>query len=495
MAKSYGGVAALREGRITLREGEIHALVGENGAGKSTFVKVLCGITPSDAGEVTLDGARLSLANPREATAHGIGFVAQELSLFPDLSVRDNLFPLSPERRLGLVDRKALDRRAAPVLERLGLGVDPAGAVGDLDLADRQLLEIGRAMLSDPRVLVLDEPTSAQGRDSVERLVGVLRGLADDGMALLYISHFLEEVLSLADRVTVLRDGRTVLDDVARPEVDLDRLVVAMIGEQPTGEAARPAPAEMREADDRRLRLVDVEVPGRLHGVSLEVAPGEIVGVAGLQGAGHVDVLRAVCGQVRPSAGRVRLPGGRQPRSLRDALCHGVGLVPSDRKGVGLMLDRSAWENVAAARWLGIGRGGPWLRRSAERARAVEVLGSLGFRGDLDAPTQELSGGNQQKVVFAKWLETDPAVMVLDDPTRGVDIGARAEMHDVIRRLAARGRAVLLASSDLAELCELCDRVAVLQRGRIVAELGGADLEQLGLSRAMNAGFVAGVVS
>jgi ABC-type sugar transport system ATPase subunit len=491
VAKAYGGVSALVSGAITLRAGEIHAMVGENGAGKSTLVKVLCGVISPDAGDVRLDGKPVDFGSARVATGRGIAYVAQELSMFPDLSVRDNLFPLSPPRRLGLVDRAAMDRTAAPVLERLGLEVDMAGPVRDLTLADRQLLEIGRAMLARPRVLVLDEPTSALGRETVQRLDGVLRGLAGEGLALLYISHFLEEVMRVADRVTVLRDGRTVLDDAATSDVDLDRLVETMIGGTRTESAPTgPRPTTPPRAD-RRLRLVDVEVPGRLRGVSLQISPGEIVGVAGLQGSGHTDVLRAVCGQVIPTSGKVFLPGDISPSGMRHALRSGVGLVPSDRKGVGLMLDKPVWENVAAAQWLGVSRGGPVLRRAAQRERAAEVLRGLRFTGDIDAPTMQLSGGNQQKVVFAKWLETDPDVMVLDDPTRGVDVGARAEMHEVIRGLAAKGRAVLIASSDLAELCELCDRVAVLQRGRIVRVLTGEQLQQRTLSTAMNAGFVA----
>ena len=492
IVKRYGGVTALDGAEITLRTGEVHALVGENGAGKSTLVKILCGVTRSDSGSVRLDDEDVSFASPREAAAAGVAFVAQELSLFPDLSVRENLFPVAPDRFLGLIRGRRLEERARPVLARLGLEVDLRARLGDLPLADQQLLEIGRAMLQNPRVLILDEPTSAQSQAAVARLEGVLKALASEGLAILHISHFLEEVMRIADRITVMRDSRTVLADAVAGSVDLEQLVEAMIGGSLPPVGTRTAGALISDADRqaRRLRLAGVSVPGRLRDVTLEVAPGEVVGVAGLQGAGHEDVLGLVCGRVRPVAGEVLLPGGIRPASMRHAYAHGVGFVPGDRKGQGLMLDKTVWENVTSASWLGLSRGGPWLRTRDHRRRSDAMLRRLNVRGTSESTVQDLSGGNQQKVVFAKWMETDPSVMVLDDPTRGVDIGARAEMHGVVRRLAAQGKVVLIASTDLAELVELCDRVAVFQRGRMVREVGGAELDERALSTAMNAGFV-----
>jgi ABC-type sugar transport system ATPase subunit len=494
LVKRYGGVTALDGADITLRAGEIQALVGENGAGKSTLVKILCGVVTCDDGEITLDGEGVAFANFREAGARGIAFVAQELSLFPDLSVRENLFPVAPDRRFGLIRGRALDERARPVLARLGLDLDMHARVGDLPLGEQQLLEIGRAMLQQPRVLILDEPTSAQSKDAVQRLEGVLRSLAEEGLAILYISHFLEEVMRIADHITVMRDSRTALADAPAGTVDLDQLVEAMIGGAlPVAQIAPKAPeVAAHDRAVRQLRLIDVEVPGALEHVSMHVSPGELVGVAGLQGAGQDTVLDLVCGRIRPRMGEVRLPGDTQPRSMRHAFAHGVGLVPRDRKGLGLMLDKPVWENVASVSWLGLSRGSSWQRTGDHRARARARVRRLRIRGDADSVVGELSGGNQQKVVFAKWMETDPTVMVLDDPTRGVDVGARAEMHDVIREFAAEGKIVLIASNDLAELVELCDRVVVLQRGHVVAEVGGGQLTQRGLSTAMNAGFATG---
>jgi len=490
LAKSYGGVTALDGAGITLRSGEIHALVGENGAGKSTLVKILCGVVAPESGALALDGEPVSFAGRAQAVNSGIAFVAQELSLFPDLSVRENLFPQDPLRRLGLVRNRANDARARPVLDRLGLKVDLGARLGDLSLSEQQLLEIGRAMLADPRVLVLDEPTSALSRETVGRLEKVLRSLAAEGLAVLYISHFLEEVLRIANRITILRDSRVVLDDEAIGRVDLDRMVTAMIGRSlGTPEPSTRRVARKQGVSDLELRLDAAAVVGRLEALDLRARAGEIVGFAGLQGAGHDAVLELVCGRTRPDQGCVRLPDGAEPRSMRHAFTHGVALVPSDRKGLGLMLDKSVWENISAVRWMGLQRDGFWQRSGRHRRLAEDLMGRLELRGGVDSVAGQLSGGNQQKVVFAKWLATDPTVMVLDDPTRGVDIGVRAEMHDVVRELAAQGRVALVASSDLAELTELCDRVVVFQRGRVVAELSGDELTQQELSRSMNAGF------
>ncbi len=492
VVKHYRGVTALAAAGISLRAGEIHALVGENGAGKSTLVKILCGVIRPDEGRVTLDGAQVTFSSSRDAAASGIAFVAQELSLFPDLSVRENLFLSDPPRRLGVVRGRTVDERAEPVLAQFGLDVDMQATVGELPLADQQLLEICRAVLQQPRALILDEPTSAQSKDAVARLERVLKSLADRGLAILYISHFLEEVMRVAARISVLRDGRSVMNGAETGSVSLDRLVEAMIGAPMNLPDRRAARAEPRPESEPNASLVlrDLEVRGALDGASVQVRPGEVVGLAGLQGAGHEAVLAAICGRARPTGGEVRLPGGVRPRSLRHAYASGVGFVPSDRKGLGLMLDKPVWENVTAVSWLGLRRGSPLQRGQLLRSRAVTLLTRLRVGGDADTIVGELSGGNQQKIVFAKWMDVDPAVMVLDDPTRGVDVGARSEMHSVIRQFAAQGKIVVVASTDLTELVELCHRVVVFQRGRVVDELAADRLDERTLSTAMNAGFV-----
>ncbi|SEF26110.1 ribose transport system ATP-binding protein/rhamnose transport system ATP-binding protein [Amycolatopsis pretoriensis] len=452
LTRRYGGVTALSEVDIALAPGEVHAVVGENGAGKSTLVKLLSGVERPDAGTLS----RLDR----------IALVAQELTVFPDLTVAENLFPLDPPRRGFLVSRRRMASLASPVLRELGLDVPLDARAGTLSLADQQLVEIGRALLREPAVLILDEPTSALPADAVSRLMGVLRKLVSRGVAVLYVSHFLEEVLRIATRITVLRDGRSVLAGVETASVDLDGVVAAMLGNR----ALAPV-AQRRPPRDGPPALV---VDGLF-----SVAPGEIVGLAGLQGAGHLEVLAALSG---------RGSGTGMPRSVRAAVRAGVAFVPSDRKRYGLMLDKPLWQNTSAAAWLGAGRGGWWLHRRAHVSAARRSITRLRIRGGPDDLVATLSGGNQQKVVFAKWLEADPRLLVLDDPTRGVDVGARAEMHAVISSLAAAGTPVVLASTDLAELCELCDRVLVFQRGRVVARLTRSELSERALSVAMNAG-------
>ncbi|MEU1342331.1 sugar ABC transporter ATP-binding protein [Streptomyces sp. NPDC005827] len=471
VVKSYGGVRALDGASIALHGGEVHALVGENGAGKSTLVRILSGTLAADAGTVRLaDDTRIAV-------------VSQELSLFPDLTVRENLFPDGGPRRFGLVDRAAADRAAGPVLTELGLDVDPGIRLAELPLADQQLTEIARALLRSPRLLVLDEPTSALPKEAVDRLERVLRALTARGIAVLYVTHFLDEVMRFAQRVTVLRDGRVALSGVRRAEVDVPELVAAMLG---GGSQERPARrARVVAEGPPPVVLSAVSVPGRLADVTFTVRAGEVVGVAGLQGAGHLDALEVVCGRTAVSAGRVDVGGRGLPRSLRAAVRAGVAFVPSDRKRYGLMTDRTVWENTTSVSWLALGRGGVLPPRAELVRRTADLTERLRLRGGPYDMVARLSGGNQQKVVFAKWLATEPRIVVLDDPTRGVDIGVRAEMHRIVGELAAGGAAVLVASTDLAELTEVCDRVLVFVRGRIAGELFGQGLTERALAVAV----------
>ncbi|MFE0675738.1 sugar ABC transporter ATP-binding protein [Streptomyces sp. NPDC058867] len=475
LVRSYGGVRALDGVDLRLRAGEVHALVGENGAGKSTLVRIVTGTAAADAGVV------------RTAPGTRIAAVSQELSLFPDLTVRENLFPNRPPRtRLGLLDRGAMDRAARPVLAELGLDVDLDARLGGLPLADQQLMEIARALLLDPRLLVLDEPTSALPAEAVDRLERVLRALTGRGFAVLYVTHFLAEVMRFAQRVTVLRDGRVALPGAPRAEVGVPGLVAAMLGGRP-----EPAVRRSRVPVDLPPRVVlsGVCVPGRLADVTFSVRAGEVVGFAGLQGAGHLSALEVVCGRTAVSAGRVDVGGRGRPRSLRDAVRAGLAFVPSDRKRFGLMVDRTVWENATAVSWLALGRGGMAPRRTELVSRTTELTERLRLRGGPRDQVARLSGGNQQKVVFAKWLAAEPSIVVLDDPTRGVDIGVRSEMHTIISELASGGAAVLVASTDLAELTELCDRVLVFVRGRLSGEVHGEALTEHGLAVALQQGL------
>ena len=488
ITKRYGGVTALSGAGLRLAPGEVHALLGENGAGQSTLVKIMAGVTAPDTGRLTVDGTEIRLGGPADARRHGIAVVFQELSLFGDLDVLGNLFVTTEPVRFGRLDRAEMTRRAGPLLDELGLGDIPLRTrVGELDLARRQLLEICRALLRDPHMLILDEPTSALPAPAVERLHAVIRTITGRGVAVLYVSHFLEEVTALADRVTILRDGANVRSEVPVGRLTVTEMVTAMLGEAASSPAAT-LPAVRVDAD-RGVVIEDVTVAGRLSGVDLTARAGEVVGLAGLQGAGHSTVLDLLWGRAVPTAGRVHLPDGRgRPRSTTEAVRRRIAFVPGDRTGLGLMLDATVAANITSVGWLARRDGGLLLRRSRAAAIARRHIADLRIRAEPGDPVGSLSGGNQQKVVFAKWLQADPEVVLLDDPTRGVDVGVKAEMHQIIRRLAAAGKIVLMCSTDPAELAEVCDRVVIFRRGTVSGSLTREDLTEHALLHAMNAG-------
>jgi ribose transport system ATP-binding protein len=485
VAKRYGGVTALAGANLRLRRGEVHALLGENGAGKSTLVKILAGVVAPDSGRITLDDVDLRLTGPADARRHGIAVVSQELSLFGDLDVLANLFVTAEPTRFGLLDRAEMARRARPILTELGLGdVPPDTRVGELDLARRQLLEICRALLGNPHMVILDEPSSALPAAAVERLHAVVRGITARGVAVLYVSHVLDEVTALADRITVLRDGRDVRDGVPSAELSVADMVTAMLGSAPA--AVHRVAAD--PAGSRAVALRHITVDGRLDDVSLTARAGEVVGLAGLQGAGHHAVLDLLWGRVAPASGTLKMPDGRgRPQNTAEAVRRRIAFVPGDRKGLGLMLDATVAANITSVGWLARRDGGFLLRRTRATAIARRHITDLRIRAEPDDIVGTLSGGNQQKVVFAKWLQAQPAVILLDDPTRGVDVGAKAEMHQIIRGLAASGKIVLMCSTDPAELAEISDRVVVFRRGRVSTELSGDALSEHLLLHAMNA--------
>ncbi|MEA2383443.1 MAG: ribose transport system ATP-binding protein [Solirubrobacteraceae bacterium] len=506
ITKSYGGVRALTGAGLTVRAGSVHALLGENGAGKSTLVKIIAGALKPDAGTLRLAGREVAFASTADAVRHGVAVVSQELSLFGDLDVLSNLFPMREPRRGPFVDKAEMAARARPVLAELGLEVSLRRPLGSLSLAQRQLVEVAKALLTQPRVLILDEPTSALEQSSADALMKVLRVLRDRRVAVVFVSHILEEVLALCDAITVLRDGRPVLEGVPRSEVSVSTIVDAMLGERRRGTVPAVTDASAEElagsvtemldvsvGPDDGLRLEGVSVGMRLDDVSLAASPGEIVGLAGIAGAGHATVVELVSGQRRAESGRVLLPGRRPvPRGLRGAIGAGVALVSGDRRRFGLMLDKPLWENIGQVRAIALSGDGPFVRRGRLRARAREHVERLQVRASsVDEHAGQLSGGNQQKVVFAKWLDAQPSVLLLDDPTRGVDVGAKAEMHVLIRGAAAAGAVVLLTSTDIDELAAVCDRVLVFFRGRICAELSSARLSEHAVLEAMNTGGVA----
>src|SRR6266849_326560 len=468
--KSYGGIVALKGVDFRARASSVHALLGENGAGKSTLVKVLVGAIFPDAGTLHLDGREVRFSSTADAAAHGVAIVSQELSLFPDLDVLSNLFPMREP----------------------GLDVDPRTTVASLSLEQRQLLEIARALMVRPRVLILDEPTSALHVRETERLHEVLRRLRQRGVAVVYISHILEDVLSLCDEVTVLRDGERVLDAIPTSQLKIDDIVRAMLGDKvPSSMEHHPATSSRQLLPGQgALRLENVTVPGHLEDVTLQAPTGVIIGVAGLSDSGHRDVLEVAAGLLRPSKGYVRLPSGELVQhDLRAAIQQGVALVPGDRRRIGVMLDKPVWDNIAQVRAVALGRDGPLLQAGQLRARARAHVMRLGIKtSSVDQEVGGLSGGNQQKVVFAKWLEAEPSVLLLDDPTRGIDMGAKAEIYGLMRELARRGIVQVLASTDLFELATVCDRVFVFYNGRVCATLEPPRLDAHTILEVMNTG-------
>jgi ABC-type sugar transport system ATPase subunit len=488
--KTYGGVVALDDAALQVRPGAVHALLGENGAGKSTLVKIMTGAVRPDTGTLRLDGAEVQFASTADAVRHGVAVVSQELSLFPHLDVLANLFPMREPMRGPLVDRKRMRALSQPVLEELGLDIDTGMLVRDLTLAERQLIEIAKALITQPRVLLLDEPTSALEAGATDRLLGILRVLRQRDVAVVYVSHILEEVMSLCDEVTVLRDGRVVKSAEPISSLTMTDIVHSMLGERPPAPPGATREESLPALQGSGLVLEHVTVPGAIEDISFTVARGEVVGVASLAGSGSLSVLRAVAGIRPPTSGTIRLPSGQSgPKTFRQAVSQGVAFVSGDRRRLGLMLDKPIWENIVQVRTMALSRDGFFLRPKALKVRADGLIHRLGIKtpsGELRAG--QLSGGNQQKVVLAKWLDMAPSILVLDDPTRGVDIGARAEIHALLRKVADEGGVVLLRSTDLEELASSCDRVVVLYRGRICAELRGGERSARAILHLINTG-------
>jgi ABC-type sugar transport system ATPase subunit len=490
--KSYGGVVALSAANLVVRPGRVHALLGENGAGKSTLIKVLTGAVTPDRGVLRLNGDEVRFANTDDAARQGVAVVSQELSIFPDLDLLGNLFPTRKPRRRGLVDRDAMAVAARPVLAQLGLDVALDTRVGDLTVGQQQLVEIARAVLRRPAALILDEPTSALDAEDTERLLTMLESLRAQNVGVLIVSHILEEVDRLCDEVTVLRDGHTVMSARPMAELDIPLLVGAMLGDRADAADVRPATATQVESAVSRgaLTATAISVPRLLTDVSITARPGEVIGLTGLAGSGHQALLSVLSGRIPlgPGCGEVVLPtGARLPTGVLKAIKAGVAMVTGDRRRVGLMLDQPVWENIGHVRDIASGRSLAPVRRSSLRARSQGHISNLGIRpADVDKSSGLLSGGNQQKVVFAKWLEIDPSVLLLDDPTRGVDVGAKAEIHRVIRDLTSDGRVAVLCSTDLDELATLCDRVYVLYRGEVTAEVNAPAIDAHTLLTLMN---------
>jgi ribose transport system ATP-binding protein len=471
--KAFPGVVALDGVDLTLEAGDVHMLLGENGAGKSTLMKILGGAYRKDGGEILLDGERMEIASPRDARDRGIRVIYQELNLVPRLSVAENIFLGELPARRGIVDWSALADRTAALLADLGVALDPRAPVGRLGLAQRQMVEIAKALSSPTRILVMDEPTSALTSREVAQLFALVERLAARGVAIVYITHRLDEVFRIGRTITVMRDGRNVAT-TGVDRVDAPALVRLManrdVGDHfPKVRAARGA---------ELLRVEGLTVDGVLSDITFSLHAGEILGVSGLLGAGRTELARAIAGADRFDRGRLLVDGReRRYRGPADAIADGIGLLPEDRKAHGLVPGLTVARNIALPHGRRLAPFGV-LSRHGERDLAAPVRDDLRIKATPAQPVRLLSGGNQQKVVLGKWLAGEGRVFVFDEPTRGVDVGAKIEIYHFMNRLTARGAAILMISSELPELLGMSDRILVMHRGRIHAELEAADATQ-----------------
>ncbi|MCD0451657.1 sugar ABC transporter ATP-binding protein [Actinocorallia sp. API 0066] len=477
IVKQFPGVRALDGVDLEVRPGEVHCLLGQNGAGKSTLIKTLAGAHQPDEGEIRLRGAKVRLASPVAALRLGVATLYQELDLVDGLSVADNIFLGHEKARLGFVSTGETGRAAVRLLARLGHGeISPAAEVGTLPPAGKQVVSMARALSHDARLIVMDEPSAALAHDEVANLFRIIRELTGQGVAVVYISHRLEEIREIGDRVTVLKDGRTVASGLPAATTPTREIVALMTGRD-VDQVFPPRPAPGFH-DDRPevLRVEGLTVPGVVTDVSFAVRAGEIVGLAGLVRSGRSEILEAVYG-ARPASGRVLLDG-RPVRGIGGAVALGLGLAPEERKQQALLLDESVTRNITLGGLRRYSRLG-WVDRERELADARAQIDGLGIRPDDPArPVRTLSGGNQQKAVLARWLVHPRRLLLLDEPTRGVDVGARADLYAVIRRLSDAGIGVLLVSSELPEVLGLADRVLVVREGRTVHEAAAADLDE-----------------
>jgi ribose transport system ATP-binding protein len=476
--KSFPGVHALKGARFDLRAGEVHALMGENGAGKSTLMKVLAGIYPRDTGTILLDGQGVDIHGPHEARGLGIGIIHQELILMSHLTVAQNIFIGRESRgRTGLfLDEKTMNDKAAALLADLRVTVDPRTKIGDLTVAKQQMVEIAKALSYESRVLIMDEPTAALNDAEIDELFRIIRDLRARGVGIVYISHKMDELKRICDRITVMRDGETI-GTLDMAEATMDKIITMMVG--------RPLEAQSKQTVDLSDKPWALEVRGLNRGrtvrdVSFRVRKGEILGFAGLMGAGRTEVARAVFGADPVESGTVLVHGAEvRIRTPQDAVRHGIGYLPEDRKHHGLALGMDVQANTVMADLGRFLRFGTFLKKAALAEAGARYIDTLAIKTPSQAQKVKfLSGGNQQKIVVAKWLLRDCDILFFDEPTRGIDVGAKFEIYKLIQSLAAQGKAIVMISSELPEVLRLSDRIAVMCEGRITGELTAAEATQ-----------------
>jgi rhamnose transport system ATP-binding protein len=489
LTKSFPGVAALRGVDLDVCQGEVHGLVGENGAGKSTLIKHLTGLYAPDEGLIELFGRPLENGDVRALQQAGIGIIYQERSILPELTAAANVFLGSQKTWGPFISQCATNKRFRELADRLGVALDPDARAGSLSVAGQQLLEIMRAIERDHRILIMDEPATSLGEDEREKLYGIVADLRRQGLSIIFISHDLDDVLRLCDRVSVMRDGALV---ATRPAADWSKasLVAAMLGDVDLSLPITRSPP----VADEEMRVENLSISPVVSDVSFTLRSGEILGLAGLVGAGRTEILRALAGIDRPLAGRMFLRGAEVawPRSVAAALGYGIALAPEDRKSQGLILGLSGETNVVLSNLKSVSTGGI-VSGQRLRREATEVMGTLAFdTARLGEPAGNLSGGNQQKLVIGKWLNRKPKILLLDEPTQGIDVGAKAEIYKVVSELANEGMAVILVSSEFEEIVNICDRALVLGGGRC---LGVLRREQLSVAAIFDRLFHSGLAA
>lgn len=468
VTKKFPGVVAMREMGIEILPGEVHGLIGENGAGKSTLIKVLTGVYIPEEGEIYVNGERQKFSNPQDAQKAGIACVYQELNIVRQLSLTDNIFlNQSLKNSMGLLDYKAMDGKATELLHSMGIDVDVRKPAALFGMGVLQMVEIAKALLTDAKLIIMDEPTSSLGEAEVEQLMRVVRDLREQGVAILFVSHKLEELFQLCDRVTVMRDGEHILtEDIAK--MDNDKLIHAMVGRN----VDNKFPKMETTPGDVALRFEDVTSVGTIKNVSFEARYGEILGFAGLVGAGRTETMRAIFGDLPVDSGKVYLDGKQvKIHSPRDAVRKGIAFVTEDRKGQGLVLNQSVSDNLILSAFHRVAKGG-WLNLGKVSEMSTDNIKSLRIKTpDANNLVGKLSGGNQQKVVIGKWMNSASNIYLFDEPTRGIDVGAKVEVYNIMNALAAEGKCIIMVSSELPEVLGMSDRVVVMRGGEVMAKI------------------------
>lgn len=479
ISKKFGSFYALKDVSFDVYPGQVNVLIGENGAGKSTLLKILAGVYSKDEGEIFLDGKEAQIQTPDDAVAYGIGTVYQELSLVPELSVAENIF-LGRDllTKNGMIHWNDLYKEARKVLKDVlnQDDIDPSTKISRLGIAHQQMIEISRVVRKNPKILILDEPTAVLTEKEVVRLFKIIEKLKKENIAIVYISHRLEEIFEIGDRVTVLRDGELVSTNLVK-EIDTDFLISKMVGRTLSEQYPKVdfSNVEKREV----LKVKDLNTKKRLHDISFSVYTGEILGIAGLVGAGRTEIMRCVFGADKFDSGQVFLDGKEvQIKNTAQAVQKGIALLPEDRKGQGLLLNMSIEKNISSSNLRGICGNQGWINYKKERSVAEEYTNKLKIAlKSVEKPVKELSGGNQQKVVIAKWMFTDPNIIIFDEPTRGIDVGSKVAVYNLINQFVLSGKAVIVISSDTPELIGICNRIITVKDGCITSELKADDYE------------------